>query len=144
MYMNHRPTRDRVYLRYTVTVETDPQIPVTPYWISVSCREEDLQRARRRHVHDRSRTWVVPRGGRIVAGAGHAHGGALSVDVADQRCGGRRLLSSDARYGLPEDPIYNFAGAARAGAAQHERGHVGDRVGGQPRRSPEDHLALCE
>ena len=60
-------------------------------------------------VHDRSRTWVVPRGGRIVAGAAHAHGGALSVDVADQRCGGRRLLSSDARYGLPEDPIYNLS-----------------------------------
>jgi hypothetical protein len=25
MYMDHRPTRDRVYLRYTVTVETDPR-----------------------------------------------------------------------------------------------------------------------
>jgi plastocyanin len=60
-------------------------------------------------VHERSRTWVVPHDGRIVAGAGHAHGGALSVDAADQRCGGRRLLSSDARYGLPEDPIYNLS-----------------------------------
>ena len=110
MYMNHRPTRERVYLRYTVTVETDPQIPVTPYWISVSCREGKIYSVPGDGVvHDRSRTWVVPRGGRIVAGAAHAHGGALSVDVADQRCGGRRLLSSDARYGLPEDPIYNLS-----------------------------------
>ena len=60
-------------------------------------------------MHERSRTWVVPRGGRIVAGAAHAHGGALSVDVADERCGGRPLLSSGARYGLPEDPIYNLS-----------------------------------
>ena len=110
MYMNHRPTRDRVYLRYTVTVETDPQIPVTPYWMSVSCREGKIYSVPGEGiVHERSRTWVVPRGGRIVAGAAHAHGGALSVDVADQRCGGRRLLSSDARYGLPEDPIYNLS-----------------------------------
>ena len=110
MYMNHRPERARVYLQYTVTVRSDPQIAVTPYWISVSCENGKIYSVPGDGiVHERSRTWVVPRGGRIVAGAAHAHGGALSVDVADQRCGGRRLLSSDARYGLPEDPIYNLS-----------------------------------
>ena len=44
-----------------------------------------------------------------MAGSAHAHGGALSVDVVDERCGARRLLSSDARYGTPEDPIYNLS-----------------------------------
>src|SRR5918999_866289 len=62
-----------------------------------------------RGVHELSRTWTVPRSGRIVAGAAHAHGGALNVDVADERCGGRQMLSSDARYGLAEDPIYNLS-----------------------------------
>jgi plastocyanin len=110
MYMNHRPVRDRVYLRYTVTVSDRRLTPVTPYWISVSCADGKIYSVPGSGgVHERSRTWVVPRGGRIVAGAAHAHGGALAVDVADQRCGGRRLLSSDARYGMPEDPIYNLS-----------------------------------
>ena len=39
MYMNHRPRRDRVYLRYTVTVSDARLELVTPYWISVSCAE---------------------------------------------------------------------------------------------------------
>ena len=29
-------------------------------------------------VHELSRTWTVPRSGRIVAAAAHAHGGALA------------------------------------------------------------------
>jgi plastocyanin len=110
MYMNHQPMRDRVYLQYTVTVRTDPQIPVTPRFISVSCAAGMIYSVPGDGgVHERSRTWVVPRGGRIVAGSAHAHGGALSVDVVDERCGARRLLSSDARYGMPEDPIYNLS-----------------------------------
>ena len=110
MYMNHRPTRDRVYLQYTVTVRTEPQIPVTPHWISVSCAAGKIYSVPGDGgVHARARTWLVPRGGRIVAGSAHAHGGVLSVDVVDERCGGRPLLSSDARYGMPEDPIYNLS-----------------------------------
>jgi plastocyanin len=110
MYMNHRHTRDRVYLRYTVTVSDEPLTPVSPYWISVSCADGRIYSVPGSGgVHERSRMWTVPRGGRIVAAAAHAHGGALSVDVVDQRCGGRRLLSSDARYGMPEDPIYNLS-----------------------------------
>ena len=110
MYMNHRPSRDRVYLRYTVQVSDAPLTPVTPHWISVSCADGKIYSVPGSGgTHERSRTWRVPRGGRIVAGAAHAHGGALSVEVADQRCGGRRLLSSDARYGLADDPIYNLS-----------------------------------
>jgi plastocyanin len=110
MYMNHRHTRDRVYLQYTVTVSDEPLTPVTPHWISVSCNEGKIYSVPGDGgTHERSRTWTVPRNGRIVAGAAHAHGGALSIDVTDERCEGRRLLSSDARYGMPEDPIYNLS-----------------------------------
>jgi plastocyanin len=110
MFMNHRHLRERVYLQYTITVTDEPRTPVTPYWISVSCADGKIYSVPGDGgVHERSRTWRVPRGGRIVAGAAHAHGGALSVDVADERCGGRTLLSSQARYGLPDDPIYNLS-----------------------------------
>ena len=110
MFMNHRHVRERVYLQYTVTVTDEPRTPVTPYWISVSCADGKIYSVPGDGgVHELSRTWTVPRGGRIVAAAAHAHGGAIEVDVADERCGGRRLLVSTARYGLPEDPIYNLS-----------------------------------
>jgi plastocyanin len=110
MFMNHRPVRERVYLQYTVTITDEPRTPVKPYWISVSCQDGKIYSVPGDGgVHELSRTWTVPRGGRIVAAAAHAHGGALGVDVADERCGGRRLLSSDARYGMAEDPIYNLS-----------------------------------
>jgi plastocyanin len=110
MFMNHRHVRERVYLQYTMTVTDEPRTPVTPYWISVSCNEGKIYSVPGDGgVHELSRTWTVPRGGRIVTAAAHAHGGVLKVDVTDERCGGRRLLSSDARYGLAEDPIYNLS-----------------------------------
>jgi plastocyanin len=108
MYMNHRPTRDRVYLQYTVTVSDDPLTAVTPVWISVSCDDGKIYSVPgdggSGSTHERSRTWVAPRDGRIVAAAAHAHGGALSVDVAEAGCG--PLMTSTALYGPPEDPIY--------------------------------------
>ena len=109
MFMNHRHVRERVYLEYTVTVTDEPRIPVTPYWISVSCADGKIYSVPGDGgVHELSRTWTVPRGGRIVTAAAHAHGGALNVGVTDERCG-RPLLSSDARYGMAEDPIYNLS-----------------------------------
>ena len=110
MYMNHRHTKDRVYLQYTVTVTDDPLTPVTPYWVSVSCAEGKIYSVPGDGgTHQRSRTWTVPKAGRIVVGAAHAHGGALSLDVADERCAGRPLLTSTARYGTETDPIYNLS-----------------------------------
>jgi plastocyanin len=108
MFMNHRPSRDRVYLAYNVTVSTDRKTPVKPYWLSVSCDDGKIYSVpgggAPGSVHERSRTWVAPRNGRIVAAAAHAHGGALSVDVTERGCG--PLTSSTALYGGPEDPIY--------------------------------------
>ena len=109
MFMNHRHVRERVYLQYTVTVTDEPRTPVTPYWISVSCADGKIYSVPGDGgVHELSRTWTVPRGGRIVTAAAHAHGGALAVDVTDERCVSR-LLTSEARYGLADDPIYNLS-----------------------------------
>ena len=106
--MNHRHVRERVYLQYTVTVTDEPRTPVTPYWISVSCADGKIYSVPGDGgIHELSRTWTVPRGGRIVAAAAHAHGGALSVDVADEAAG--VCCPRQARYGLAEDPIYNLS-----------------------------------
>jgi plastocyanin len=108
MYMNHQPTRDRVYLQYNVTVSDEPLTPVRPYWISVSCEDGKIYSVPGDggpgSTHERSRTWVAPRNGRIVTAAAHAHGGALAVDVTERGCG--PMLASTALYGSVEDPIY--------------------------------------
>jgi plastocyanin len=109
MFMNHRHTHDRVYLQYTVTIDDDPGVtPVTPYWISVSCAGSKIYSVPGdgAPVYRKSRTWTVPKSGRIVAGAAHAHGGALKVG-ASNACG--ELLASAARYGQADDPIYNLS-----------------------------------
>jgi plastocyanin len=112
MFMNHRHSAARVYLQYTVTVTDSPRLtPVTPYWISVSCAFGKIYSvpggAAAGAVHTRSRTWVVPRSGRIVTAGAHAHGGALRVSVTKRGCG--EMFSSDARYGGPADPIYQLS-----------------------------------
>jgi hypothetical protein len=112
MFMNHRHTADRVYLQYTVTVSTDPRTkPVTPYWISVSCHRNKIYSVpgggAANATHRRTRTWTVPKSGRIVAAGAHAHGGALKVSVARPGCG--EMLASVARYGTADDPIYHLS-----------------------------------
>jgi plastocyanin len=111
MFMNHRHTTDRVYLQYTVTVSDEPLKPVTPYWISASCAKGKIYSVPGGggpdSVHRRSRTWVVPKSGRIIAAAAHAHGGALRISAARKGCG--ELLASESRYGAVDDPIYNLS-----------------------------------
>jgi plastocyanin len=111
MFMNHRHMKARVYLKYTVTISDDPATtPVTPYWISVSCAGSKIYSVpgggAPDTVHQKWRDWVVPRSGRIVAAAAHAHGGALKIGVANG-CG--EMLASVARYGTADDPIYNLS-----------------------------------
>ena len=133
MFMNHRHNRARVYLKYTVTISDDPGTrPVTPYWISVSCAGSKIYSVPGGGgLHRKSRTWTVPESGRIVAGAAHAHGGAHQRRRVERvrRAAGlggplRRRRRSD---------LQPVARAARALAAQHERGDVEDRLGGHAR-----------
>jgi hypothetical protein len=111
MFMNHRHVKARVYLKYTVTISDDPATkPVTPYWISVSCAGSKIYSVpgggAPGTLHRRTRVWSVPRSGRIVAAAAHAHGGATRIAVSSS-CG--EMLASVARYGAADDPIYNLS-----------------------------------
>ena len=113
MFMNHQPRAETVYLQYRFEVTDEPGLTdVKPYWISVSCHRNKIYSVPGDGgpgaVHRRSRIWVAPRGGRIVAAGAHAHGGALGVSVSEPRCG-RRLLTSTARYGAADDPIYQLS-----------------------------------
>ena len=107
---NHRLTRDRVYLRYTVTVETDPQTPGHP-----------LLDERRAAVRGRS---TACRATASCTNVSHVGGAARRADRRRRgprprrRLVGRRRRPAlrrppaallDARYGLPEDPIYNLS-----------------------------------
>ncbi|HET6551031.1 MAG TPA: hypothetical protein VFG79_21375, partial [Solirubrobacter sp.] len=51
MVMHHRAGEQKFFLEYRVTVDPRPQIPVTPYWLSVVPCTPDPQ-------------WTVPGGGR--------------------------------------------------------------------------------
>ena len=122
-----------------------PQVPVTPRWISVSCAAGKIYSVPGDGgVHARSRTWVVPREGgswpaRPTPTAARCRSTLPTNVAAAAGCSSRRAL----RHARGPD-LQPLAGAARAGAAQHEHGHFCERLGGQPRRSPEDHLALRE
>jgi plastocyanin len=113
MFMNHTSRRASVYLEYSLTLDTKTALtPVVPYWISIGCTSGKTFNVPGGEapgsVYRRAREWVVPRAGRIVAGAAHAHGGVLGVTLTDPACQDRALLSSDARYGTAEDPIYQL------------------------------------
>lgn len=114
MLMNHTHRQERVYLKYTVTLAKGPVTPVVPYWVTLGCRQAKIFNVpggrRPGGVYRRSRSWTVPQDGRVVAAAGHAHGGALGIAMSERRCGSRRrMLSSAALYGASTDPIYRLS-----------------------------------
>ena len=113
MFMNHTAKAERVYLEYRMTVSEDGSLtPVIPYWVSIGCSSGKSFNVPGGGApgskYQRSRRWTVPRNGRIVAGAAHAHGGVYGIGLTDEACGSRPLLSSDALYGSADDPIYQF------------------------------------
>jgi plastocyanin len=54
-----------------------------------------------------TRDYVFPESGRIVAGAGHVHGGAIGLKLTEPNCGNREVARSDPTWGLPDHPFYN-------------------------------------
>jgi plastocyanin len=54
-----------------------------------------------------SRDYVIPESGRIVAGAGHVHGGAVGLTLTEPNCGNREVARSDPTWGLADHPFYN-------------------------------------
>lgn len=110
MLMNHRDRTDSAYIQYTVTTDTAPHTPVTPYWLDVvNCLADpvyDVPGGRPGGAtHRRSFSWKPPVDGRIVAGLGHVHGGAR--DLSLRRAGGCEIYASKPTWGLPGHPFYN-------------------------------------
>jgi plastocyanin len=55
---------------------------------------------------DATRDYVFPESGRIVAGLGHVHGGALGLRLTEPGCGDREIARSDPTWGLADHPFY--------------------------------------
>ncbi|NLT06189.1 MAG: hypothetical protein GXY03_07740 [Solirubrobacterales bacterium] len=108
MVMNHRAVRDSAFVQYTVTYDTEPRTPVTPYWLDVrDCLADPVYdvpgNGRRGSTHTESKAWTVPASGRLVAAAGHVHGGARNLTLNRGDC---QLYASRPTWGGRGHPFY--------------------------------------
>ena len=127
MLMSHSQRSVRVQVEYTVTVETGVKLePVIPLWVRANgCGDavsypvwgDDGPGS----TDARSFDWKVPFDARIVAVGGHLHGGSKDMFLTQQACGGRRLLDTAPRYGMPDNLYYT------ARPVLHEPGPVDTR-----------------
>jgi plastocyanin len=112
MLMNHSAKSDSVYIEYTAKVVTGEQLtPVYPVWLDVAgCSLDPIfdvpGGGGRGSTFSRSRAIPAPFSGRIVAAAGHLHGGGKSDVLAQPACGGRELLRSVPTWGGPKSEQY--------------------------------------
>jgi plastocyanin len=112
MFMSHRLQPTRVWLEYTVTMETAKTLtPVRPLWLRASgCDPRSTYTVDgggapgSTDVH--SADWVMPISGRIVAAGAHLHGSSKSLVIRQPRCNYRALIDHRPRYGEPGDPVY--------------------------------------
>ena len=117
MVMNHRNVVDQAYVQYKVTIETDPGAhggmkEVHPYWMDVENCQADPQytvpgTGGPGSTHLRTMDVVMPEAGRIVAGAGHVHGGAQKITLTQPNCGDRQIADSVPTWGNTDHPFYN-------------------------------------
>jgi plastocyanin len=113
MLMNHRSVPDSALIQYKVTVETDPgTTPVKPYWFDVrDCRADPVYNVpgteKPGSLQTESRDYTIPTAGRIVAGAGHVHGGARNLTLSKPDCGNNQIAESNPTWGLADHPFYN-------------------------------------
>ena len=128
MVMNHRSVPDNALIQYKVTYEDDPAgeglTPVTPWWLDVrDCRADPIynvpgvkkkakkgkkgkgKKSAAAPTHVESKDYTFP-AGRIVAGAGHVHGGAFKLTVTQPDCNNRQVADSNPTWGLPDHPFY--------------------------------------
>ncbi len=112
MYMNHTNKAQRVYLEYTVKIETTKRLePVQPLWLRANgCDPQSSYTVpgggAPGSVDTRSYDWKVPINGRIVAAGAHMHESAKSMQIRQPRCANRTLLTHKPRWGMPDDPVY--------------------------------------
>jgi plastocyanin len=111
MVMNHRHQRREAYVEYRVTVDPAKLTPVTPYWLSVVPCVSDPQYTvpgggKAGEVHLKSKTFTMPKAGRIVAVGGHMHGGAHDLRLSQPACDDRTIALNDPTYAPKGDPLY--------------------------------------
>lgn len=111
MVMNHRHQRREAYVEYRVTVDPAQLKPVTPYWLSVVPCVSDPQYTvpggrRPGSIARRSKTFTMPKGGRIVAVGGHLHGGSHDLRLTQPACDNRTIALNDPTYAPEGDPLY--------------------------------------
>jgi plastocyanin len=111
MVMNHRHVRREAYVEYRVTVDPAKLKPVTPYWLSVVPCVSDPQYTvpgggKPGSLARRTKTFTMPKGGRIVAVGGHMHGGAHELRLTQPACDNRTIALNDPTYAPAGDPLY--------------------------------------
>jgi hypothetical protein len=104
MLMNHHPHSMVVRIRYTVRYVTgEARTPVKPVWLDVkNCRADPVFNVagtgKLGSTVSRTANFRMPESGHFVAGGGHLHGGGVSLDVSNTRCGS--LFTSYPTWGL--------------------------------------------
>jgi len=127
MLMSHSLRSLKVRVEYTVTIETGKRLePVIPLWVRANGCGDAVSYpvwggGGPGGVDTRTYDWRVPFDARIVAVGGHLHGGAKDMYLTQPQCGGRRLLDTTPRYGMPDDLYYT------ARPILHEPGPVDTR-----------------
>jgi plastocyanin len=123
MVMNHKAETDSAFIEYEVTVEDgegleDPVQSAVPFWMDVeNCSADPIYNVPGTGTPDEEnvnvRDFPVDQaklgaaGGRIVAGAGHVHGGAYRLEVSQPACDDRSLATSEPTWGNPDHDFYN-------------------------------------
>lgn len=113
MVMNHRKQTDSAFVEYTVTVDTAPGIKdVEPYWLDINDCHVDpyynvVGTGKPGSLDLKYRDLVMPASGRIVAGGGHVHGGALKLALSKPGCGNQQVAESIPTWGNADHPFYN-------------------------------------
>jgi plastocyanin len=123
MVMNHRSETDSAFIEYKVTYSedtggVDSKQDALPFWMDAeNCRADPIynipgtgdEGATDVNVSDFTvdQNVLGATGGRIIAGAGHVHGGAYELEVSQPQCGDRTLADSLPTWGNPDHPFYN-------------------------------------
>ena len=133
MVMNHKAETDSAFIEYTVTYTpdadqpsptqegTDSQQDAVPFWLDAeNCRADPIYNVpgtgtdgQADESDENVTDFTVDQeklgatGGRIVAGAGHVHGGAYELALSQPQCGDRTLGTSLPTWGESDHPFYN-------------------------------------
>ncbi len=70
-------------------------------------KKKKRKKPKTRPTINETRDYTFPESGRLIAGAGHVHGGAVGLKLTEPNCGNREVARSDPTWGLPDHPFYN-------------------------------------